>query len=103
MKRKYLRDVLLGISCFLFGVLITGNVLSHADEQRVAAESVQENPLKIIPQTRYDDIDVYTLKDYDTNVQYIIVRRHCRNGGISITERKNADGSLYGSKLIENN
>ena len=103
MKRKYIRDVLLGISCFLFGVLITGNVLSHVDEQKVAAESVQENPLKIIPQTKYDDIDVYTLKDYDTNVQYIVVRNHLSNGGISITERKNADGSLYGSKLIENN
>ena len=102
MKRKYLRDVLLGISCFLFGVLITGNILSHADEQKVTAESVQENPLKLISQTKHNYIDVYTLKDYDTNVQYIVVR-YLIDGGIAITERKNSDGSLYGSKLIENN
>lgn len=102
MKRRYGRDALLGISCFLFGVLITGNILSHADEQKVSAENVQENPLKLIYQTKHNYIDVYTLKDYDTNVQYIVVK-DSYNGGISITERKNADGSLYGSKLIENN
>ena len=103
MKQKYIRDALLGISCFLFGILITGNVLSYADEQKVAAESIQENPLKMVMQTIYDEVRVYTLKDYDTNVQYIVVRNHLSNGGISIAERKNADDSLYGSKLIENN
>ena len=102
MKRRYVRDVLLGISCFLFGVLITGNVLSHANEQKVAAENIQENPLKLLSQTSYDLVNVYTLKDYDTGVQYVVVK-DSYNGGISITERKNADGSLYGSKLIENN
>lgn len=92
--QKIVKNTLYIISGVLFGILVTANVMNAASEQ--------ENPLKLVEQTAYRTIRCYTLKDYDTNCQYIIVT-DIKTGGVAITERKSANGLNYGSEKIDIN
>lgn len=95
-KNKIMRRVAVGLVCFLSGCFIALGAAT------ATAEQGQENPVKIYTQNELGAVRTYTVKDYDTGVQYVVVR-DLSHGGIAITPRLNSNGSLYGSQPIEQN
>ena len=82
----------------IFGVVfIFAGFLLGACGSTVSAE--QNYPLKIWKQNRNGQMETWEVIDEDTGVSYIVVGARYSTGheygGISITPRLNADGSLY--------
>lgn len=92
---RIVRVTAVGLVGFLTGCFIALAAVTAGAEG-------QENPVKIFTQNHLGSVESYTIRDYDTDVQYIVVR-DCRGGGIAITPRLYSDGSLYGSRPIDKN
>lgn len=95
-KNKIIKRAAVGLIGFLSGCFIALGAAT------VTAEQAQENPVKIYTQDELGAVRTYTIKDFDTGVQYVVVR-DLSHGGIAITPRLNSNGSLYGSQPIEQN
>ena len=95
-KNRIMKNVAVGLVVFLSGCFVAMGA------ETVAAEQAQENPVKIYTQNELGAVRTYTIKDFDTGVQYIVVR-DLSHGGIAITPRLNSNGSLYGSQPIDLN
>ena len=80
---------------FLFcTALIVAFVFGSCSPLSVYAE--QEWPLKIWYQNQNSTMKTWHVVDDDTGVNYIVVSQSdVYKGGVSITPRLNADGSLY--------
>lgn len=80
---------------FLFcTALIVAFVFGSCSPLSVSAE--QEWPLKIWYQNQNSTMKTWHVVDDDTGVNYIVVSQSdVYKGGVSITPRLNADGSLY--------
>lgn len=58
----------------------------------------QKRPLKIWFENNNGNHNTYCVVDDNTGVNYVVVGKDNMHGGIAITPRLNADGSLYVSK-----
>ena len=90
---KKLKTTIIIALCILFGFIL------GACSSTAIASSEMNYPLKIFKENRNGQMETWKIIDEETGVNYIVVgavfSKGHEYGGISITPRLNADGSLY--------
>ena len=88
---KRIAFILVCIMCFILGACSVSTVSAE-----------QNHPLKIWAQNKNGDYNTLNIVDSNTGVNYVVVSLYRTGssayGGIAITPRLNADGSLYITK-----